>query len=773
MQHEIIDTTAATTAAPRLTIARADLFPALDLMAKRLVERRNTIPILSNVIIEAAANGDLRLIATDLDMQMSATLPAQWEMPGCFTVNVQTLRDIVSKVDKAAIISMHALDGYVTVTSGRIKQRLPVLPVDDFPTREFKIDFTFEAPQTLIADLAMVAPFAESSGKNSRYYLQGVAMDVAGGELNFVATDGHIMSRVLYPAPDALELSEAAIIPSKTITILRAIGKMMGGTTPLVGISDKAIEFDFGAIVVTSKLIDGTYTNWRRLNPIGEMSGLMLPELDARFPSGLVNAFGKAVAGDLQWETGAVDDLVIAYVHCPTVPHWTGIIAGTKEPVYPQGYFADGECTVEADGVIYPVAVKSGRIHLSAETVAALCGPVDPSTHVYIPTHTYWRGKCVAIDGVPTADMPAGYKVNPIAPKGKQRYDVLVKMLDGETAPIDAPISGPETVDPIDDEGDGQDRESYTDDQDRDGYTNDDCNDCFTPSETPQDIMPATTLAGTSEIAPHDAEIALADNIEAQPDHVSELLARMDALESRLESVASAPEPHPFVGIMTDTPISGKPKRTAAHIRAIMAYLAMRRVRDLDKRALVAVNGNYRAVEAERDAARDKLMGTLVDRDDWKKIAEQNAARVDELERTIINLDKRICDDRDQMTIMKAKRGRAVLKARDMQNRLCAEHKLVDRHADKRSEAEKQLSVLKAKLADPANPARESDMLLLRGNAEAWQAKANAAIAEGERLKRVVLQNADHIETLASRIARAERMLREQDALPSLKVVAG
>lgn len=317
-------------------------------------------------------------------------------------------------------------------------------------------------------------------------------------------------------------------------------------------------------------------------------------------------------------------------------------------------------------------------------------------------------------------------------------------------------------------------------------------------TETPQDDAPATTLAGQSEIAPQDEKIGLPDDVEAQPDPIAALMARMDALESRLESLSSVdfgPQGEsatkcekltymstsaPIAAIETDAPLSGelRAKRSPAHVRAIMAYLAMRKARNAERK--------HNAIGMQQlDAMR-------ADRDDWQKIAEQNAQRCDEWE----SLQQRTWE---QAMGFKMQRRRAILKALtlrsnlrlsrdiaadrlkqivDMSDRLISESSKATtaetcaRAAENREAALKsELSSLKAKIADPSNPVRESDMLMLKGNAEAWQAKAEAAIAESERLKRLALQNAGHIETLASRVARAETMLRESGALPVLKLV--
>lgn len=310
-------------------------------------------------------------------------------------------------------------------------------------------------------------------------------------------------------------------------------------------------------------------------------------------------------------------------------------------------------------------------------------------------------------------------------------------------------------------------------------------------TETPQDGAPATTPAGMSEIAPQDEKNAVADDIEAQPDPIAALMARMDALESRLESIASVDfgqqgdgatkcekltymsTSTPIAAIETDAPLSGelKPKRSPAHVRAIMAYLAMRKERNAERK--------HNAIGMQQlDAMR-------ADRDDWKAIAEQNAQRCDEWE----GLQQRTWE---QAMGFKMQRRRAILKAlkirsdrnrhRDIsRDRFAHLREYMDkattaetcaRAAESREAALKtELASLKAKIADPSNPVRESDLVMLKGNAEQWQAKAERAIAESERLKRLAVQNAGHIETLATRVARAETMLRESGALPVLTLV--
>jgi hypothetical protein len=313
-------------------------------------------------------------------------------------------------------------------------------------------------------------------------------------------------------------------------------------------------------------------------------------------------------------------------------------------------------------------------------------------------------------------------------------------------------------------------------------------------AKEPQDDAPATPLANDAEIAPQDEKNGLTDEIEAQPDPVAALIARMDALEAIILDQVR-PEvgqvDHPSVEITNvvplpidpralavakarqeiadDTPIGGK-QRSPAHVRAIMAYLQLRSARKLgssqrhiwsthiddleQKLASMTEEAEYQRRKKETYQDRLKHQGERIashaaQQTLWESIASEwgYAARTD------------------------AKRRRAVLKARDLQNRLYAEYKIVDRANDKRMEAERELASLKQKLADPTNPARESDLLMLRDNAEKWQGKAEAAIAEGERLKQQVVHYGGQIENLAVRLARAEAMLRA-DPLQLTRIAA-
>ena len=178
--------------------------------AQSVVERRNTIPILANVLIEA--EGDtVSFRATDLDIEVVDRAPAVVERPGATTVSAVMLHEIVRKLPDGALVNLSedAASGRLTVTAGRSNFNLATLPKEDFPvmaSSEYSSNFSAPAPQ--LRRLFDKAKFAIST-EETRYYLNGVYMHVSTGEdgpvLRCVATDGHRLARIDAPLPEGAQ----------------------------------------------------------------------------------------------------------------------------------------------------------------------------------------------------------------------------------------------------------------------------------------------------------------------------------------------------------------------------------------------------------------------------------------------------------------------------------------------------------------------------------------------------------------------------------------
>jgi DNA polymerase III subunit beta len=272
----------------KLSIERATLLKALA-QAQSVVERRNTIPILANVLIEAEGN-QVSFRATDLDIEVVDRAPAMVERAGSTTVSAVMLHEIVRKLPDGSLVNLSedSAAGRLTITAGRSTFNLATLPKEDFPvmaTSEYSSNFSAKAPE--LRRLFDKAKFAIST-EETRYYLNGVYMHVSQGEsgkvLRCVATDGHRLARIDAPLPEGAEGMPGVIVPRKTVGELR---KLLDDdeATIAVSVSETKVRFATPAITLTSKVIDGTFPDYTRVIPTGNTRKL---EVDA-------SEFAKAV----------------------------------------------------------------------------------------------------------------------------------------------------------------------------------------------------------------------------------------------------------------------------------------------------------------------------------------------------------------------------------------------------------------------------------------------------------------------------------------------
>ncbi|MCZ8324262.1 MAG: DNA polymerase III subunit beta [Sphingomonadaceae bacterium] len=256
----------------KATIERATLLKCLS-HVQSVVERRNTIPILSNVLIEAAADGTVRIMATDLDLQVVETLGAvSVEGAGAITVSAHLLFDIARKLPDGSQVSLETADNRMTVKAGRSRFSLPTLPRDDFPVIvEGDLPTSFELPAATLAQLIDRTRFAIST-EETRYYLNGIFLHVTDEELKAAATDGHRLARFTIKRPDGAEGMPDVIVPRKCVAELRKLLEEALDANVLVDLSASKVRFTLGGengVVLTSKLIDGTFPDYSRVIPTG------------------------------------------------------------------------------------------------------------------------------------------------------------------------------------------------------------------------------------------------------------------------------------------------------------------------------------------------------------------------------------------------------------------------------------------------------------------------------------------------------------------------
>jgi DNA polymerase-3 subunit beta len=254
----------------KLTIERAALLKALG-HVQSVVERRNTIPILSNVLFTADREG-LAFSATDLDMEIIDATAADVETPGQITAPAHTLYEIVRKLPEGADVSLSFTgdDPRLQVQAGRSRFNLPVLPAGDFPVMSSDgLSGKISIDTTELMRLIDKTRFAIST-EETRYYLTGIYLHtvVEDGRptLRAVATDGRRLALADMPAPEGAAGVPGVIVPRKTIQEARRLLEDAGENIDLQ-ISPQKVRFEFGRAALTSKVIDGSFPDYVRVIP--------------------------------------------------------------------------------------------------------------------------------------------------------------------------------------------------------------------------------------------------------------------------------------------------------------------------------------------------------------------------------------------------------------------------------------------------------------------------------------------------------------------------
>jgi DNA polymerase-3 subunit beta len=256
----------------QFTIDKPRLTKALAQVAS-VVERRNTIPILSNVHL-ATRNNELKLTSTDLDMEIVETVPARAKGEGATTVPAHMFHDIVRKLPEGTDIEI-AREGdqqRLTISCGSARFSLQTLPADDFPSLSIDdLGHAFSMPAAELKRLIEKTRFAIST-EETRYYLNGIYLHAAESRgkpvLRAVATDGHRLAQVELPLPAGAKDIPGVIVPRKTVAEIAKLADDGGGDVR-IELSPSKIRVSTARVVLTSKLIDGTFPDYERVIPQG------------------------------------------------------------------------------------------------------------------------------------------------------------------------------------------------------------------------------------------------------------------------------------------------------------------------------------------------------------------------------------------------------------------------------------------------------------------------------------------------------------------------
>lgn len=273
----------------KVSIERSALLKAMS-RAQSVVERRNTIPILANVLIEAEG-ADISFRATDLDIEVVDKTAAMVEQAGSTTVAAGMLHDIVRKLPDGSTVQLNAdaATGRMEIRAGRSHFSLATLPREDFPVMaSSEYDTNFTAKASLLHRLFDKAKFAIST-EETRYYLNGIYLHSAtapGGQmLRAVATDGHRLACIDTELPDGADAIPGVIVPRKTVT---EVLKLLTDDDALinVSVSETKIRFATPDITLTSKVIDGSFPDYTRVIPQQNQKRM---EVDAKEFAAAVN----------------------------------------------------------------------------------------------------------------------------------------------------------------------------------------------------------------------------------------------------------------------------------------------------------------------------------------------------------------------------------------------------------------------------------------------------------------------------------------------------
>ena len=263
----------------KITVERSELLKSLG-HVHRVVERRNTIPILANVLLRAD-RAKLSLKATDLDVEVTDTIAAEVSPGGSTTVPAHMFFDIVRKLPEGAQIVLESSGdrAALAIRAGRSRFTLQTLPESDFPDLapgEMTHKFSLKA-----ADLKRLidkTQFAIST-EETRYYLNGIYLHSAGTAkaptLRAVATDGHRLAQMELELPKGAVGMPGIIIPRKTVS---EVQRLMEDNEAEVAIelSSGKIRFTIADAILTSKLIDGTFPDYARVIPAGNDKELVV-----------------------------------------------------------------------------------------------------------------------------------------------------------------------------------------------------------------------------------------------------------------------------------------------------------------------------------------------------------------------------------------------------------------------------------------------------------------------------------------------------------------
>ena len=249
----------------KTTIKREDILGPLQQVIGA-VERRQTLPILGNVLVKSSG-GDLSLTATDLEIEMVASVTADSSDDFQTTIPARKLLDICKALPDGSTIAFSIDENRVSLTSARSRFTLASLPARDFPgLDEIDEQQSFSIPQNQFKGLFDKTSFAMAQ-QDVRYYLNGILMELTPGKIKLVATDGHRLALSEVELDTGVETDKQIIIPRKAVLELSRLLEASDNPVKCI-LSQNHLRVETDQLVFTTKLIDGKFPDYQRVIPV-------------------------------------------------------------------------------------------------------------------------------------------------------------------------------------------------------------------------------------------------------------------------------------------------------------------------------------------------------------------------------------------------------------------------------------------------------------------------------------------------------------------------
>jgi len=249
----------------KTTIKREDILAPLQQVIGA-VERRQTLPILGNVLLKSTG-GDMTLTATDLEIEMVARIAGEGTDDFQTTIPARKLLDICKALPDSSAIKFAIDENRVSLTSARSRFSLASLPAKDFPgLDEIEAQQSFSIPQNQLKSLFDKTSFAMAQ-QDVRYYLNGILMEITTGVIKLVATDGHRLALSEVKLDTGVDEDRQIIIPRKAVLELSRLLES-GDSSANCVLSQNHLRVETNSLVFTTKLIDGKFPDYQRVIPV-------------------------------------------------------------------------------------------------------------------------------------------------------------------------------------------------------------------------------------------------------------------------------------------------------------------------------------------------------------------------------------------------------------------------------------------------------------------------------------------------------------------------